>query len=138
MDQASLPFAGIRVLDIASFIAAPVAATIFADYGADVIKVEPPGHGDPNRQTWELASYPKAGVNFPWEMDSRGKRSLALDLRSRAGREVLYRLVNTIDIVITNYPQPVRERLGIRYEDLKAKHPKLIYAAVSGYGDEGP
>ena len=103
MDQASLPFAGIRVLDIASFIAAPVAATIFADYGADVIKVEPPGHGDPNRQTWELASYPKAGVNFPWEMDSRGKRSIALDLRSRAGREVLYRLVNTIDIVITTY-----------------------------------
>lgn len=138
MDQASLPFAGIRVLDIASFIAAPVAATIFADYGADVIKVEPPGHGDPNRQTWELASYPKAGINFPWEMDSRGKRSIALDLRSHAGREVLYRLVNKIDIVITNYPQPVRERLGIRYEDLKAKHPKLIYAAFSGYGEEGP
>ncbi|NBT81544.1 MAG: hypothetical protein EBT56_07840 [Betaproteobacteria bacterium] len=77
VDQVSLPFAGIRVLDIASFIAAPVAATIFADYGADVIKIEPPQQGDPNRQTWELASYPKAGVNFPWEMDSRGKRSIA-------------------------------------------------------------
>ncbi len=138
MDQVSLPFAGIRVLDIASFIAAPVAATIFADYGADVIKIEPPQQGDPNRQTWELASYPKAGVNFPWEMDSRGKRSIALDLRCAAGRDVLYRLVKQSDIVITNYPQAVRERLGLRYEDLKAHHPTLIYAAFSGYGEEGP
>ncbi|NCZ59166.1 MAG: CoA transferase, partial [Betaproteobacteria bacterium] len=77
MQAAPLPFAGIRVLDVASFIAAPVAATVFADYGADVIKVEPPGQGDPNRQTWELASYPKAGLNYPWELDSRGKRSIA-------------------------------------------------------------
>ena len=76
MEQVPLPFAGIRVLDIASFIAAPVAATVFADYGADVIKIEPPGQGDPNRQTWELASYPKAGINFPWEMDSRGSVQL--------------------------------------------------------------
>ncbi|NDG55568.1 MAG: CoA transferase, partial [Betaproteobacteria bacterium] len=106
MQAAPLPFAGIRVLDVASFIAAPVAATVFADYGADVIKVEPPGQGDPNRQTWELASYPKAGLNYPWELDSRGKRSIALDLRREAAREVLYRLVSQADVLITNYPQP--------------------------------
>jgi len=126
------------VLDVASFIAAPVAATVFADYGADVIKIEPPGQGDPNRHTWELASYPKAGLNYPWELDSRGKRSLAVDLRIDAGREVLYRLVEQSDILITNYPQPVRERLGLRYETLKAHNPRLIYAAFSGYGEEGP
>ena len=133
-----LPLAGIRVLDIGSFIAAPVAATVFADYGADVIKLEPPGEGDPNRHTWELASYPKAAVNYPWELDARGKRSIALDLRIDAGREVLYRLVEQSDILITNYPQAVRARLGLQYETVRACNPRLIYAALSGYGEEGP
>ena len=138
MQAAPLPFAGIRVLDVASFIAAPVAATVFADYGADVIKVEPPGQGDPNRQTWELASYPKAGLNYPWELDSRGKRSIALDLRREAAREVLYRLVSQADVLITNYPQPVRERLGLSYEAIRTINPRMIYAALSGYGEVGP
>ena len=67
-----LPLAGLRVLDVASFIAAPVAATVMADFGASVIKVEPPGTGDPNRSIKSIASYPQSDVNYPWEMDSRG------------------------------------------------------------------
>jgi crotonobetainyl-CoA:carnitine CoA-transferase CaiB-like acyl-CoA transferase len=134
----ALPLAGLRVLDVASFIAAPVAATVLGDYGADVIKVEPPGTGDPNRDTHKLASYPKTAVNYPWEMDSRGKRSIAIDLRSTAGQSVLYRLIERADIFITNYPLEVRGRLKMGYGDVSHINPRLIYASFTGYGETGP
>ena len=88
----ALPLAGIRVLDISTFIAAPAAAVVLGDYGADVIKVEQPGEGDPNRTTITIASYPKSLVNYPWLMDSRNKRSIALDLKHEAGRAAPIRL----------------------------------------------
>ncbi len=134
----SLPLAGLRVLDVASFIAAPVAATVMADYGADVIKVEPPGTGDPNRNMRSLSSYPPSPVNYPWEMDSRGKRSIAIDLRTPEGQRVLYRLIETVDVMVTNYPLPVRARLKIGYEDVRAVNERLIYASFTGYGERGP
>lgn len=133
-----LPLAGIRVLDVASFIAAPVAATVMADYGADVIKVEPPGTGDPNRNMRSLASYPPHQVNYPWEMDSRGKRSIAIDLRNAAGQQVLYRLVAATDVLITNYPLEVRDRLKVGYEHVRHLNSRLIYASFTGYGESGP
>ena len=133
-----LPLSGIRVLDVASFIAAPVAATVMGDYGASVIKVEPPGRGDPNRSVRSLASYPKTDVNYPWEMDSRGKRSIALDLQAEAGQHVLYRLIETADVFITNYPLDVRQRLKCGYEHVKHLNPRLIYASFTGYGEHGP
>ena len=82
-----LPLAGIRILDVASFIAAPVAATVLGDYGADVIKVEPPGEGDANRTIAMVsAGYPKSPVDYPWHLDARGKRSIAINLKmSRPG-----------------------------------------------------
>jgi crotonobetainyl-CoA:carnitine CoA-transferase CaiB-like acyl-CoA transferase len=134
----SLPLAGIRVLDVASFIAAPVAATVMADYGADVIKVEPPVTGDPNRNMRTLSSYPPSPVNYPWEMDSRGKRSIAIDLRTVAGQKVLYRLIETADVMITNYPLEVRGRLKIGYDHVRDLNPRLIYASFTGYGETGP
>ena len=135
---APLPLAGVRVLDVASFIAAPVAATVMADYGADVIKVEPPGMGDPNRNMRTLSSYPQSDVNYPWEMDSRGKRSLVLDLRQAAGQQVLYRLIAKTDVLITNYPLDVRERLRMGYAQVRDLNPRLIYASFTGYGETGP
>lgn len=134
----TLPLAGIRVLDVASFIAAPVAATVMGDYGADVIKVEPPGSGDPNRHMRTLSSYPPSPVNYPWEMDSRGKRSIAIDLRTEAGQQVLYKLIKTTDVLITNYPLDVRGRLKMGYEHVRELNPRLIYASFTGYGESGP
>jgi crotonobetainyl-CoA:carnitine CoA-transferase CaiB-like acyl-CoA transferase len=133
-----LPLAGLKVLDVASFIAAPVAATAMGDYGADVIKVEPPGTGDPNRTMRQLASYPPSAVNYPWEMDSRGKRSIAIDLRSEAGQATLYRLIERADVLITNYPLAVRARLKMGYEHVRHLNPRLIYASFTGYGEQGP
>ena len=138
MSASALPFAGLKVLDISSFIAAPAAAVILADYGADVIKVEGPD-GDPNRSiVKDSPSYPKGPINYPWAMDSRHKRSIALDLKQKAARDALDRLIAQADVLIINFPPPVRERLRLRYEDCKVINPRLIYASLTGYGESGP
>jgi crotonobetainyl-CoA:carnitine CoA-transferase CaiB-like acyl-CoA transferase len=133
----SLPLDGLRVLDVSSFIAAPAAAVVLGDYGADVIKVEPPGEGDPHRGNINLTSFPKSEVNYPWHLDARNKRSIALDLKNPQGRAALDRLIDQADILITNYPFPVRARLRLSYEEVSARNPRLIYASFSGYGEEG-
>jgi len=133
----ALPLAGIRVLDVSTFIAAPAAAVVMADYGADVIKVEQPGEGDPNRRAVNFAAYPKSEVDYPWQMDSRNKRSIAIDLKQDAGRAVFSRLVESADVMITNFPIPVRERNRIRYEDVAGLNPRLVYASLTGYGETG-
>lgn len=138
MSEGILPLAGLRVIDAASFIAAPAAATVLADFGADVIKVEEKGEGDPNRRLHQLPGMPPHQVPYSWALDSRGKRSLAVDLKQPAGREVVTRLVRRADIFITNFPFSVRERLGLRYEDLAPLNDRLIYASFSGYGETGP
>lgn len=134
----SLPLKGLRVLDVSTFIAAPVAATVMADYGADVVKVEAPGIGDPNRTIKSLASYPQSEVNYPWEMDSRGKRSIVLDLRQADGQQVLYKLIAAADVLITNFPLEVRGRLKIGYDHVAHLNPRLVYASFTGYGERGP
>lgn len=134
-----LPLAGLRVLDVASFIAAPVAATVLADYGADVIKVEPPGDGDPNRLIMNLSSgYPKSAVNYPWHLDSRGKRSLAIDLKAPPARAAFDRVIAGADVLIINYPPKVREKLRLTYADVKPLNARLIYVSFTGYGESGP
>lgn len=129
-------FTGLRVIDCASFIAAPAAATVLSDFGADVIKVEPPT-GDAYRQTASAPGQPATEHNFPWIVDARNKRSLAVDLASDDGREILRRLVADADVFITNYPVRVREKLGFDFATLEALNPRLIYASFSGYGDNG-
>jgi len=125
---------GIRVIDAASFIAGPVAATVMADLGAQVIKVEPPA-GD----TYRLrnAGYPPSSYNFPWIVDNRSKRGLALDLRAEAGQRVLHRLIAGADVFVTNVPLDGRARLGVRWEDLAPLNPRLIYASITAYGETG-
>jgi crotonobetainyl-CoA:carnitine CoA-transferase CaiB-like acyl-CoA transferase len=133
-----LPLEGIKVLDVSTYIAAPAAAVVLGDYGADVIKVEQPGAGDPNRAVMSAAAYPKAEVNYPWLMDARNKRSIALDLKHAGGRAALDRLIPGTDVLITNFPPPVRERLKLNYEDVAALDARLIYASLTGFGEAGP
>lgn len=130
-------FDGLKVIDCASFIAGPAAATVLSDFGAEVVKIEPPGMGDPYRRR----AVPVPGrppLNPGFVLDGRNKRSLALDLRAEAGRAILYRLAAAADVFITNYPPPVRRRLGIAYEDLAPLNERLIYASFTGYGETGP
>jgi formyl-CoA transferase len=131
-------FAGLKVIDCASFIAGPAAATILADHGADVIKIETPGAGDPYRQLHTRPGAPNPGIDYAWLAVSRNKRGLALDLKSSDGRAVLERLVSQADVFVTNFPLPVRERLKTRYADFAQKYPRLIYASLTAYGETGP
>ncbi len=133
-----LPLAGVTVLDVSSFIAAPAAAVVLGDFGADVIKVEPPGTGDPHRNSWQNPNYPRTDVNFVWQLDGRNKRSVALDLKHPDGRAAFDRLVARADVMIVNFPLPVRERLRLRFEDVAAVNPRLVYASLTGYGESGP
>jgi len=126
------------VIDCASFIAGPAAATVMSDFGAEVIKIELPGSGDPYRRRATPPSGPGLKSNPGFVLDGRNKKSLALDLRLPAGQSVLRRLVGDADVFITNYPPPVRRRLGITYDDLAPLNVRLVYASFTGYGETGP
>jgi crotonobetainyl-CoA:carnitine CoA-transferase CaiB-like acyl-CoA transferase len=133
-----LPLQGLRVLDLASFIAGSVATTVMGDYGAEVIKIEPPGDGDPQRKLGQAHSIPQHPFNFCWHLVNRNKRAIVLDLKRAEGRSVFDRLVKTADVMVVNFPLKVRERLRMRYADVAPLNPKLIYASMTGYGEQGP
>ncbi|MEV6750442.1 CaiB/BaiF CoA transferase family protein [Streptomyces sp. NPDC058322] len=130
---------GLHVVDLASFIAGPAAATMLGDFGADVVKVEPPHTGDAYRALSRVPPNPSVdGVNYPWQLDNRNKRSIALNLKSPGARPVLERLVKWADVLVTNFPPHTRAKLGVNYDDLAPLNPRLIYADVTGFGEEGP
>jgi len=129
---------GLRVIDAASVIAAPAAAMILADFGADVIKIEQPGKGDMLRMLSRLPGIPDSGNDWFWQQDGRNKRSLTLNLASERGLEVLRKLAAGCDVFITNQPYAARERMGLAYEALKAANPRMIYASLTAYGEHGP
>ena len=127
------PLDGIKVLDLCSYLAGPYGCTLLADLGADVIKIESP-QGDMLRQ------FPSslAGESRFFLGTNRGKRALALDLKQPEGLAVLHRMVATADVLVENFRPSVPARLGIDYPRLRAINPRLIYAGLTGYGDEGP
>ena len=127
-------FSGLKVIDCASWIAGPAAATMLSDFGADVIKIEPPGAGDPWRASQPI---PGRKVDYYWQLTSRNKRSLALDLKHPDGQAVLHRLAETADVFITNFPLPVRDRLRMAPADMLPLNPRLIYASFTAYGEAG-
>jgi crotonobetainyl-CoA:carnitine CoA-transferase CaiB-like acyl-CoA transferase len=127
-------FSGLRVIDCASWIAGPAAATILSDFGAHVIKIEPPGAGDPWRAS---PAVPGKVTDYWWQLTSRNKQSLAIDLKAPEGLAVLNRLIATTDVFITNFPLPVRERLKIAAADLLAINPRLVYGSITAYGELG-
>ncbi|MEJ2090211.1 MAG: CoA transferase, partial [Gammaproteobacteria bacterium] len=131
-------FSGLKVLDVGTWIAGPVAATILADFGADVIKVEMPELGDAYRRLSGLPALPDAEANYMWEMDARNKRSLTLNLKSEKGMAILHRLIRTCDVYITNHPLPMRRALKLTYDDVRPLNDRMIYASLTAYGEEGP
>lgn len=131
-------FSGLKVIDCATVIAAPAAAMMLADYGADVIKIEQPGEGDMLRMLGDIPTTPYADSDWFWQLDGRNKRGVALDLKQPAGMEILRKLVAGCDVFITNQPYSVRESLGITYEDLKPLNSGMIYASLTAYGEKGP
>ena len=131
-------FDGLRVIDCASFVAAPAAATILGDFGADIIKVEPPGAGDAYRGLGNNPGMPAGSAHdWAWLLTGRNKRSLAMDLKRPEAQAVLHRLAAEADVFITNYPLPVRTRLGIDHATLGALNRRLIYGSFTAYGEVG-
>ncbi|GAA4064996.1 MULTISPECIES: CaiB/BaiF CoA transferase family protein [Actinomadura] len=131
-------FSGVKVLDIASYIAGPAAATVLADFGADVVKVEPPGTGDPQRRLAFAPPNPRAEANYAWHLTNRDKRGMAVDLKSPGGTRILERLVTWADVLVTNYPHAVRTRLHLTYDEVAAWNPRIVYADFTGFGNAGP
>jgi crotonobetainyl-CoA:carnitine CoA-transferase CaiB-like acyl-CoA transferase len=129
-------FDGLKVIDCASYIAGPAAATVMSDFGAEVVKIEPHA-GDPYRRRANPPVGHAHHVNPGFFLDSRNKKSLALDLSLPQGQAVLHRLVAAADVFVTNYPPPVRRRLRITHDDLAPLNERLIYASFSGYGEAG-
>ena len=138
MAEKKLLLEDIRVIDAASFIAGPAAATIMSDYGADVIKIEPPEVGDSLRWLISRGQMPEGPENYCWQLTSRNKRSVSLNLKDTEAQDILIDLVKTADVFITNMPFPIREKLKIRAEDIRPHNDQLIYASMSGYGEVGP
>jgi crotonobetainyl-CoA:carnitine CoA-transferase CaiB-like acyl-CoA transferase len=131
------PLAGIRVVELGFWVAGPAAAGIMADWGAEVIKVEPPT-GDPMRGLFSTAAGVDVPINPPFELDNRGKRSIALNLQHEEGRAVALALLERADVLVSNLRLSALERAGLGYDAVHAINPCLVYCSISGYGPHGP
>lgn len=129
------PLDGIRVLEMGQLMAGPFAGTLLGYFGADVIKVEPPGRGDPVRE-WRVVD--DTGTSMWWYSLARNKRCITLDLRTEEGRGLARRLADQVDVLVENFRPGTMERWGLGPEDLKATNPGLVYSRISGYGQDGP
>lgn len=133
------PLQGIKVIELGHWVAIPAATAIMADWGAEVIKIEDPRTGDPARGFMGMGFYPfTLELNSLFEVDNRNKRSLALDLRKKTGREILYRLVRDADVFATNFVPDALRNLGADYETISQVNPRIIYVSLTGYGEVGP
>jgi crotonobetainyl-CoA:carnitine CoA-transferase CaiB-like acyl-CoA transferase len=131
--------AGVRVVEVAQWWFVPAAGAVLADWGADVLKIEHPINGDPQRGLMTSGLIPNTGgVNFMVEQPNRGKRSVGIDLNKPEGLEVLYRLIETADVFLTNFLPAARRRLKIEVEDIRRINPRIIYVRGHGQGAHGP
>jgi formyl-CoA transferase len=128
------PLSGIKVLELGSLIAGPFCGKTLADFGAEVIKVEPPGDGDPLRRWRRMRN----GTSLWWHVQSRNKKSVTVDMRKPEGQEVVRRLARASDIVIENFRPGALEKWGLGWEELSRENPKLVLVRISGYGQTGP
>ena len=128
------PMSGVRIVDCSAVISGPLATMMLADQGAEVIKIEPPGRGDITRTPW----FARGGISSLFANANRGKRSVALDLHTARGCEILKELVLRADVFVQNFRPGAMERLGLSETDLRAIKPDLIYVSISGFGDSGP
>jgi len=128
---------GLRVIDCGTYIAGPAAAVVLSDFGAEVIKIERPPHGDPYRYLSLVPGMPVSPLFYCWILEGRNKKSVALDLNDDGAREALLAIVRTADVFITNYQLPLVQKFRVAYEDLAPLNPRLIYAHLTGYGERG-
>lgn len=128
---------GIRVIDCGTYIAGPAAGVVMSDFGAEVIKIERPPYGDPYRYLSLVPGMPVSPLLYCWILTGRNKRSVALDLNDGEAREALYKLVDTADVFITNYQRPLIQKFHLGYEELAERNGRLIYAYLTGYGQQG-
>src|SRR5262250_1318227 len=131
------PLEGVRVLDVGFWVAGPAAGGILADWGAEVVKIEPPT-GDPFRGLFSTAAGIDVPINPPFELDNRGKRSIALNFLHDDGRAVALTLLARADVLVSNLRLSALERAGLGYDAVRAINPRLVYCNVSGYGPHGP
>ncbi|WP_424972462.1 CaiB/BaiF CoA transferase family protein [Dinoroseobacter sp. S76] len=136
--QAPAPLSGVRVLDLTNVLAGPYCCYQLALMGAEVIKVERPGSGDLARQLGADPARNAANMGISFLAQNAGKFSMTLDLKAPAGKALLKRLVATADVLVENFRPGVMERLGLGYEVLREANPRLIYCAISGFGQDGP
>ncbi|MCO7246109.1 CoA transferase [Halomonas sp. Mc5H-6] len=134
MTTRQLPLDGLKVVELGQLIAGPFATKLLGEFGADVIKIEPPGTGDPLRK-WRIL---EEGTSLWWHVQSRTKRSVTLDLRTEEGQEMVRRLATEADVIVENFRPGTLEGWGLGYEDLAAHNPRLIMVRVSGFGQTGP
>ncbi|MFM2052747.1 MAG: hypothetical protein RL456_784, partial [Pseudomonadota bacterium] len=132
--RTNAPLSGLKVLELGQLIAGPFAGKTLGDFGADVIKIEPPGTGDPLRQ-WRMLH---EGTSVWWQVQSRNKKSVALDLRTEQGRADVRRLAAECDVLIENFKPGTMEKWGLGFDDLARDNPGLIMLRISGYGQTGP
>jgi crotonobetainyl-CoA:carnitine CoA-transferase CaiB-like acyl-CoA transferase len=135
MGMNNKPLSGIRVIEVGQLLAGPFAGTMLAYFGAEVIKVEPPGEGDPIRG-WRLLD--EEGTSYWWRSLGRNKKSLTLNLRAPEGREILGDLLNDADVLIENFKPGTMEKWGLGPDEVSKRNPNLIYTRISGYGQTGP
>ena len=137
MSDLDTPLAGIRVIELSHVLAGPICGLMLADLGAEVIKVERPPKGDGQR--WDVSADDSLGSDSAsFFMINRGKDSVALDLKSEADKATLWQLIASADCVVENYRVGVLDKLGFGYEEVKARHPGIVYCSISGYGRSGP
>ena len=137
-DNKHTPLLGnIRVIEVASMIFAPSACVVLADFGAEVIKVEPLQTGDLNRNWHKIHGLPVSDMAYPFQVDNRNKKSIALDLKSDAGYEAFCKLLANADVLVTNYRLKALQRLKLEYETIKAINPRIVYALATGFGEHG-
>jgi crotonobetainyl-CoA:carnitine CoA-transferase CaiB-like acyl-CoA transferase len=131
------PLAGFKVVEVATYAAGPSAGAILCDWGAEVLKVEPPG-GDPFRLLANAAGAPAGAEYTSSDQDNRGKKSVAIDLGSPQGRAIVGELIARADVFLTNMRLPALRKLRLDDETLRGAHPRLVYALLTGYGVSGP
>jgi crotonobetainyl-CoA:carnitine CoA-transferase CaiB-like acyl-CoA transferase len=132
------PLEGFRIVELGVWVAGPSAGGILADWGAEVVKIEPPDGGDPFRGMYLAVAGAELPANPPFELDNRGKRSVALNLQTEEGRALALELIDRADVFLTNIRPVALRKLGLDWPELHARNPRLVYGRVTGYGEEGP
>jgi len=133
-----LALEGIKVIDLTTWVFAPACSAMLGDWGAEVIKIEDPITGDPHRGLVSVMGVEIPEINFPWEVDNRNKRGMAVNLKTEQGRQIVYKLVENSDVFISNLRAEALQRLGMDYKTLSGINPRLIYTHGTGYGEKGP